>query len=514
MSTAEVSSAPVCAAEYVRMSTEQQKYSTANQSIAIRHYAAQRNITIVRTYADEGKSGLRLDGREALQQLLTDVQSGGAPFSTILVYDVSRWGRFQDADEPAHYEYLCKRAGISVQYCAEQFENDGSMIAALFKAIKRAMAAEYSRDLSVKVFAGQRRLIELGFRQGGPAGFGLRRMLIDERGEHKGALDRGQQKSIHTDRVILVPGPAEEIDAVREIYEEFIAGRSKREIAARLNARGLMTDLGRPWTGATVRQILINEKYIGNNIWNRRSFKLKGRRRKNSASQWIRANGAFKPIVSRLAFDQAQERLQADALPRTDDEMLTMLQRILASRGHLSARILDETAGAPSSSAYRHRFGGLVRAYQRIGIVVDAELRQRELLRSLRERLRQVAAAVVAGIARAGGSTAHDPATALLTINGELSLLITIARCRETQAGALRWRAPLRREPSPDLVLAARMDPANQDVLDYYVLPWVAITAGRLHLAEHNGVALDAYRHESLDPFFAATARAKFPEDL
>jgi DNA invertase Pin-like site-specific DNA recombinase len=110
----------VRAAEYVRMSTEHQKYSTENQAEAMRQYAVRRGIEIVRTYADEGKSGLRLDGRNALKQLIEDVQNRKADFTTILVYDVSRWGRFQDADESAYYEYICKRAGISVQYCTEQ----------------------------------------------------------------------------------------------------------------------------------------------------------------------------------------------------------------------------------------------------------------------------------------------------------------------------------------------------------------------------------------------------------
>ena len=166
--------------EYVRMSTEHQKYSTENQAEAIRQYAEQRGFEIVRTYADEGKSGLRLDGRDALKRLIDDVQAAKADFTTILVYDVSRWGRFQDADESAYYEYICKRAGISVQYCAEQFENDGSPVSTIVKGVKRAMAGEYSRELSVKVFAGQCRLIELGFRQGGPPGYGLRRSLIDQ----------------------------------------------------------------------------------------------------------------------------------------------------------------------------------------------------------------------------------------------------------------------------------------------------------------------------------------------
>ena len=167
-------------AEYVRMSTEHQQYSTENQGDKIREYAARRGIEIVRTYADEGKSGLRIDGRQALQRLIDDVETGSADFQIILVYDVSRWGRFQDADESAYYEYICRRAGIQVAYCAEQFENDGSPVSTIVKGVKRAMAGEYSRELSAKVFAGQCRLIELGFRQGGPAGYGLRRVLVDQ----------------------------------------------------------------------------------------------------------------------------------------------------------------------------------------------------------------------------------------------------------------------------------------------------------------------------------------------
>jgi DNA invertase Pin-like site-specific DNA recombinase len=88
------------------MSTEHQKYSTANQADVIRRYADQRGIEIIRTYADEGRSGLTLKDRDGLRSLIADVFSGEAEFSVILVYDVSRWGRFQDVDEAAHLEYL------------------------------------------------------------------------------------------------------------------------------------------------------------------------------------------------------------------------------------------------------------------------------------------------------------------------------------------------------------------------------------------------------------------------
>jgi DNA invertase Pin-like site-specific DNA recombinase len=208
-----------------------------------------------------------LEGRDALKKLLDDVALGAVDFEVLLVYDVSRFGRFQDPDEAALYEIQCKRAGIRVLYCAEQFENDGTIGSSIIKAVKRAMAGEYSRELSVKVFAGQSHLIGLGFRQGGAPGFGLRRRLVAQSGSSKGELGRCERKSIATDRIILVPGPDQEVAVVRDIYRDFVnEGRSERDIAAPLNARGILSDLGRPWTRGTIHEILINEKYIGNKV--------------------------------------------------------------------------------------------------------------------------------------------------------------------------------------------------------------------------------------------------------
>ena len=222
----------VRAAQYVRMSTDHQRYSTENQAEAIKEYAARHGMQIVRTYADEGKSGLNIGGRDGLRLLLDDVEAHLADYEVLLVYDVSRWGRFQDADESAYYEYLCKRAGVRVVYCAEQFENDGTPVATIVKSVKRAMAGEYSRELSAKVFIGQCRLVELGFRQGGTAGYGLRRLLIDEKGGRKGELRRGEQKSLQTDRVIPIPAPPEEVDTVRQVYRLFVE-EGRKELRSR-----------------------------------------------------------------------------------------------------------------------------------------------------------------------------------------------------------------------------------------------------------------------------------------
>jgi len=508
--------APVAArraAEYVRMSTEHQKYSTENQSEAIRQYATERGFQIVKTYADEGKSGLSLDGRDALKQLIEDVQRGRAEFEVILVYDVSRWGRFQDADESAYYEYICRRAGISVLYCAEQFENDGSPVSTIVKGVKRAMAGEYSRELSGKVFVGQCRLIELGFRQGGAPGYGLRRQLVDQSGAPKGELNRGEQKSIQTDRIVLVPGPAEETEVVRWIYRSFVQdGNSEYEVASHLNERGIKSDLGRAWTRGTVHQVLINEKYIGNNVWNRGSFKLKKKHVRNSPEMWIRADGAFTPIVDRSLFAAAQAIIRERSYRVPDDEMLERLRELFHSRGYLSGLIIDESESLPSSSAYHGRFGSLLRAYQLVGYTPARDYSYVEINRVLRGMYPGIVANTIAGIEEAGGRVIRDPISDLLTVNREFSVSVTIVRCRETPAGSLRWHIRLDTGLSPDITIAVRMDWENRSPFDYYLLPMLDMTDARLRMAEHNGISLDAYRFETLEPLFSMAARANLLE--
>ncbi len=510
----ELGSRPVVrAAQYVRMSTEHQKYSTENQAEAIRQYAERRGVAVVRTYTDEGKSGLRLDGRDALIRLIEDVQNGTADYSTILVYDVSRWGRFQDADESAYYEYMCRRAGITVQYCAEQFENDGSPVSTIVKGVKRAMAGEYSRELSAKVFAGQCRLIERGYRQGGPAGFGLRRMLVDQAGMAKGMLVRGEHKSIQTDRVILVPGSPEEIEAVRWMYRAFVEeGRQERDIAGVLNDRGIAADDGKLWTRGRVHQVLTNPKYVGDNVWNRISCKLKAMRVRNPPEMWIRADGAFQAIVDRQLFDAAQIIIQERSRRMSDDDMLAGLSSLYMARGYLSGLIIDEAENLPSSTAYMSRFGSLLRAYQLVGFTPDRDYRYVEINRALRQMHPEVIAMAIAEISKVGGWVERDPGTDLLTLNGEFTASLVIARCHETAWGSLRWHIRFDTSLQPDLTVALRMDRANHEVLDYYLLPRLDMTVPRLRLAEHNGVAIDSYRFESLAPLYQMAARANLLE--
>ena len=498
------------AAQYVRMSTEHQRYSTENQSDAIRQYAERRGLQVVRTYADEGKSGLRLDGRDALKRLIEDVQSGRADFTTILVYDVSRWGRFQDADESAYYEYICRRVGIAVQYCAEQFENDGSPVSTIVKGVKRAMAGEYSRELSAKVFAGQCRLIEIGYRQGGPAGYGLRRMLVDQNGIHKGRLGRGEHKSIQTDRVILVPGAPVEIDTVQWMYRAFVEeGKLEQEIADLLNSRHVQTEDGRSWTRGRVHQVLTNPKYVGDNVWNRISYKLKKLRVRNDPEMWVRSNGAFEPIVERHLFDAAQAIIQNRSRRMSEEDMLDRLRTLYQARGHLSGLIIDEAEDLPSSSTYSARFGSLGRAYQLVGFTPDRDFRYIEINRLLRGLQPDIIAEAIEQITQIGGHVEQDSRTQVLTVNSEFTVALCIARCQETAAGMLRWQIRFDTGLCPDVIVALRMDRENQVVQDYYFLPRIDLPGPQVRLGEHNGLAFDSFRFDTLDQLYEMAARTK-----
>jgi CRP-like cAMP-binding protein len=322
------------------------------------------------------------------------------------------------------------------------------------------------------VFAGQRRLIEIGYRQGGPAGYGLRRMLIDQDGAHKGELARGEHKSIQTDRVILISGAPVEIETVQWMYQAFVEdGKLEQEIADLLNIRAVLTDDGGHWTRGRVHQVLTNPKYVGDNVWNRISFKLKKVRVRNDPETWVRANGVFEPIVDRHLFDAAQAIIQSRSRRLSESEMLHRLRTLYQARGFLSGLIIDEADGLPSSSTYSARFGSLGRAYQLVGFTPDRDMRYVEINRQLRALLPDIVDEAISNIALLGGTVLQDDRSELLTVNDEFTVSICIARCHETAAGTLRWKIRFDTGLSPDVIVALRMDRENETVQDYYILP-------------------------------------------
>lgn len=457
---------PIPAAQYLRMSTEHQRYSIENQKAAIEEYAKQNYLRIVSTYVDAGKSGLDLVHRPGLRELLEHITSGHAEFLAVLVFDVSRWGRFQDSDEAAHYEFLCKSAGINIHYCAEPFSNDASLSSAVFKALKRAMAAEYSRELSAKTFAGQCRLARSGFKLGGHAGYGLRRLLLDSNNCPKFVLKAGERKSLTTERVSYALGPDEEVRVVREIYSLFLDQHlSVNAIVRLLNSKRISREIPGRWRRGVVQTILTHPKYAGCIVFNRTSNRLKSKRIFNPQDQWIVQPNCFSAIVSRDTFERAQVRLARGVARRTDEELLADLHGIVEAHGKLTIELIAASRDVASWATYRRRFGSVRRAFD---LVLNCPERDpaatdnRNRTQALRMSVEQ---AFVSELAIANTKVeAHYP---FLHFKRYGRVGLEIARCVITAGGDLRWNIKARKNGHRFPCIAIRLMPGNTEVRDY-----------------------------------------------
>lgn len=491
------------AAQYVRMSTDKQKYSTENQAEAIAVYAARRGLTVVRTYRDDGRSGLNIDGRNGLQSLIADVKGGRADFAFIIVYDISRWGRFQDADESAYYEFICKDAGIQVLYCAELFENDGSLPSTLLKSLKRAMAGEYVRELSTKVFIGQSRITKLGFWRGGFPGYGLRRQLVDDRGNAKGQLEFGQRKSLQTDRIVIIHGPPLEVETVRRIFRAFAVERKgESQIAAELNGDQIPTLLGNLWEGESVTKLLTNERYLGHLIFNRTSAKLRGRHKPNPREMWIRRDNAFPPIIEPELFDRVQEILLKRRQGHPEDEMLARLAALREERGYLTAGIIDADEDLPSAETLRRHYGSLMDAYKIIDYQPSRLTTRIRIAAKRRSTVETSTAEIVDKIRRLGGHATLSEDARLVRIEDEFSLSVCLARATRERLGRMRWYAHVDRGPRSDLTLVLRVNIAETKIELCYLLPTAELARVKRNRTRiTDPVFAEACRYQSLDAF-------------
>ena len=465
------------AAEYVRMSKDQQQFSIAYQQAAIRLYSAQRGMTVTKTYADEGRSGLTLHDRPAMSQLLADVEAGDTDYDIILVYDVSRWGRYQDTDEGAYHEYRCRKAGKAIEYCAEQFSSEISPLNTVLKAIKRAMAAEYSRELAVRTHSAQVRGASQGFLQGGVAGYGLRRLLIDAKGEPKGMLPQGTAKSFRTDRVLLVPGPPEEIAVVRRIFDLFVTKHHfKKRIARILNAEGVPFTDGREWNEHHIRFILSNERYVGTLVFGKTASLLrlgKGHGRiKSPSGAVIRGSAGYEPLVPAEIFAAANEPKFKRGSWYTNEGLLEPLRRLWHEHGYVSHRLIETTKGVPSPQTYRKHFGTLRETYKRIGYV---ELPDRVRLEHY-GRTREIVLGIVKKLHSAaeqnGFPSVWDWRRRLFSFGTCGHLRITTARYLPTrQNRKRRWEFETPLNAQHCFLLVVRFNEQHGAVIDYFLLP-------------------------------------------
>lgn len=472
------------AAQYLRKSSNLQQYSLENQADAITRYAVEHGFEIVETYSDPARSGLRLQNRPGLQRLLRDVLSGHPPFRVILVYDVSRWGRFQDADEAAHYEYLCKVSGVPLVYCAEPFLNDNSISDLVMKSLKRSMAGQYSRDLSVRVRAGLFRLAKMGYKLGGRAPYGLRRELLDMHGNPKQILAHGERKNLASEHVRLIPGAPEEIAVVQRIFHEFAdEHRSLTSIADRLNKDGIPFLDGRQWCASKIIRVLTRPQYSGTQVWGKTAAFLSSPAKPMPRDEWAVCPNAFRAIVDMELFNKAQDALANMTYRLSNEELLKRLELLLKEHGKLNARLIENSPSCPGPRVYFHRFNGLLNAYSRVGYASPQNTQitsrqraivvRRDLIIRLLEGLEDTVEEFRPGM--------HRRELLRYRKTGRL-ISILICRYRPTLAGKERWLVEIPEDSRKRTTLLALMDQENKSIMEMRIFGRIAHRGGRFYV--------------------------------
>jgi DNA invertase Pin-like site-specific DNA recombinase len=495
------------AAQYVRMSDEAQEYSIENQQAAIQEYADRYGFAVVKTYVDPGKTGVVARHRRGLRELVIDIMSGKANYKTVLVYDVSRWGRYPNSDEAAYYEFICASSGIPLHYCAETFSNDGTATSSLLKAVKRTMAAEFSRELSEKVFRGKSRLVQLGYWSGGPPGYGYRRLMIAPSGKPKQIMKRGEQKSFTTDRVKLILGPRREQEAVRTMFRMAGEGNGPTAIAREMNRKGIWHD-GRPWQHVGVQNILENPKYMGWNVWNRKTQRLHSKVIRTEPQFWVTKSSAFPQIVDEDTFKGARKGLSGQKR-WSDDEILKRLKRLLKTKGCISVSLIKKARAMPCTTTILGRFGTYRKLYDQLGVSLDAHANFVTEQGRRSTRLREsISRELIALFPEHVTLTQRTPRSrSLLLVDNKFIVSILFCGLQRKKHQTPWWECDPFPEERNNVTLACRLNTHHDGVLDYYVFS--DMNTWKSHRLRTNDPVLRSIpRLNSLSEFYTTVKQA------
>ena len=238
-------------AYYRHSAQDRQENSILIQQDQVRAWAQSNGGEIIHEFMDPGKSGLTAEGRPGFLDMMENWAKKRDDFQYILCLDVSRWGRFQDIDLSAQYSAECRKYGKEVIYTTLGMPREDDPLYPVYVQFERFRAAQYSRELSDKVFRGCVKIAQQGYWAGGKPRYGFRRLLLNEARRPVQILQPGERKGIQNQRVILAVGDEREVAVVRRIFAEFTdSGRHEQAMADSLNRDGIPSPGGSTWDGA------------------------------------------------------------------------------------------------------------------------------------------------------------------------------------------------------------------------------------------------------------------------
>jgi site-specific DNA recombinase len=314
------------AAVYIRMSTDKQEESPAQQRAETKKLAASEGCEIVKEYKDDaitGDSGP--ERRPGFRAMLDGAERG--EFQFLLLWDGDRLGRFDSLRGAEHYNRL-RDSGVKIITCAEGPIDLDTFEGRIVHAVRQEGRHAYLKDLSRKVVRGKIANAKKGNHNGGAAHYGLDRALVGPDGNVVRRLDDGEwvKKDGHKTRLVPCDDPVK-LEAVRYLFERFdSADLSQRALAREMNEKGYPSPRGMGWTHQNATRILKAPQYVGTARWGatrwgeyytadgediaERENGEKGKWGRKAEEDTIRAEGAFDGIISPALFKRVQKKLR------------------------------------------------------------------------------------------------------------------------------------------------------------------------------------------------------------
>ena len=275
---------PMRCVVYARYSSANQREISAEEQVRFcKEFIDSHGYIYVGSYVDKETTGTNANRRQ-FQNMLDD--SRMHTFDIVVVYKNDRFAR--DVYDKVISKRILKNNGVIINYVKEDILNGDGPETIIYESISDGMAAYYSRNLA-------REVMEKGL------------MPNAQKSKHNGGIPPLGFDVVNGYYVVN----EEEARIVRKIFDMYVNdGYGYKKIAEELNKCGYLNKKGKPFVNTSIRDMLLNEKYIGTYVYNRRSSKDDDGRRNNSLEkerslQIVNVN-AFPAIVDREVFDQVQ----------------------------------------------------------------------------------------------------------------------------------------------------------------------------------------------------------------
>ena len=270
---------------YARFSSDMQREESIDAQVrACKEYAKRKGYVVTHIYKDEAKSGRDIVARTEYLRMMEDAKDD--LFDVVIFHKVDRNAR----NEYNYYTFKHTLAQLGIEYEYAVQNIDSSPEGQMMESMLVGFAAYYSRNLAKETKKGLNENAYKALFNGGTPPLGYK--IVDQRYE-------------------IVPHEAE---AVRLIFDLYLAGYGYGYISEELNNKRYTTKAGRPFGKNSLFDILKNEKYIGTYTFNKTSRK-KGKRNMHStleSEDVIRLEDAIPPIINKEDFYRVQEKRKSN----------------------------------------------------------------------------------------------------------------------------------------------------------------------------------------------------------